>query len=269
MTPQMRHNDEVITLQSPNGLMTALVYPEFGGRIGSLSVGGQEVFVTGDATDEPLSWGCYPMVPYAGRVRDAILKFAGEQFPLRKNLQPHSIHGTVFDRPWNVVEISLSVAVLEIDLGTEWPFSGTVQHRIHLTDTGLDMQLSVDAKHAMPIQVGWHPWFVKPHSTSLRFEAMLQRDSDGIATTRQISQPPTPVDDCFVNPEEALTITIGGIRLTLSSDCSHWVVYDMPAHATCIEPQSGAPNGINDDPFVVPSGSTVTKKFTIEVQQIT
>jgi aldose 1-epimerase len=120
----MRHNDGVITLKSPNGSMTVLVYPEFGGRIGSLSVGGQEIFVTGGATDDPLSWGCYPMVPYAGRVRDAILKFAGEQFPLRKNLPPHSLHGTVFDRPWSVIENSSSVVVLEIDLGAEWPFSG-------------------------------------------------------------------------------------------------------------------------------------------------
>lgn len=269
MTTHLRHNDEVITLQSPNSQMTALVYPEFGGRIGSLSVGGKEIFVTGNAHDDPLSWGCYPMVPYAGRVRNAILEFADVQFPLRKNLPPHSIHGTVFDRPWSVIENSLSAVVLEIDLGTDWPFSGTVQHRIHLTDTSLDLQLSVKAIHSMPVQIGWHPWFLKPLATSLRFDAMLQRGSDGIATTHKIPQPATPVDDCFVNPEEPLTITIGGTQLKLSSDCSHWVLYDMPTHATCIEPQSGAPNGSNDDPFVLSSGSTLTKKFTLEVQQIT
>ncbi len=269
MTTRMRHNDGVITLKSPNGSMAVLVYPEFGGRIGSLNIEGQEIFVTGGATDDPLSWGCYPMVPYAGRVRDAILKFAGEQFPLRKNLPPHSIHGTVFDRPWNVIESSSSEVVLEIDLGAEWPFSGTVQHRIRITDTSLEMQLRVNALQVMPIQVGWHPWFLKPHATSLRFDAMLQRDSAGIATTRKVPQPAIPVDDCFVNPEESLTIRIGGIQLTLSSDCSHWVLYDFPTHATCIEPQFGAPNSINDEPFVLSPGSALTKKFTIEVQQIT
>ncbi len=269
MSARLRHNEGVITLQSPNRIVTALVYPEFGARIGSLIVGDQEIFITQAENGDPLSWGCYPMVPFAGRVRDASLHFAGEHYSLRQNMAPHAIHGTVFDRPWHVIEISLSTVVLEIDLGTDWPFSGTVQHRIHLTDTCLDMQLSVDALHAMPIQLGWHPWFVKPHSTSLRFEAMLQRDSAGITTTRQIPQPPTPVDDCFVNPEKALTITIGNVRAKLTSDCSHWVLYDMPAHATCIEPQSGPPNSINDHPFVLSAGARLTKKFTIDLQQIT
>jgi galactose mutarotase-like enzyme len=46
-------------------------------------------------------------------------------------------------------------------------------------------------------------------------------------------------------------------------------MYDFPSHATCIEPQSGPPNGINDDPFVLQANSVFTKKFTIEVQKIT
>ena len=268
MSTQLRHNDGVITLQSPDGALTALVYPEFGGRIGSLIVGGQEIFITDSSNDDPLSWGCYPMVPYAGRVRDAILKFAGQQFPLRKNLPPHSIHGTVFDRPWNVIENSSSAVVLEIDLGAEWPFAGTVEHLIQLTDTKLELQLKVNTKDAMPIQVGWHPWFVKPHTTSLHFDAMLQRDGAGIATTQKVPQPATPVDDCFVNPEEPLTITIGNVHLTLSSDCSHWVMYDIPMHATCVEPQSGPPNGVNDMPLVLDPNTSMTRRFTIEVQQI-
>jgi len=269
MSTQLRHNDGVITLKSPDGAMTALVYPEFGARIGSLMIEDQEIFMTGGATDDPLSWGCYPMVPYAGRVRDAILKFAGEQFPLRKSLPPHSLHGTVFDRPWNVIKNSPTEVVLEIDLGAEWPFAGTVQHHIQLTDTKLEMQLEVHAIDAMPIQVGWHPWFVKPDAASLHFDAMLQRDSAGIATTQKVPQPATPVDDCFVNPEEPLTITIGNLRVTLSSDCSHWVVYDIPLHATCVEPQSGPPNGVNDNPLELGPNTSMSRRFTIEVQQIT
>ena len=269
MSARLRHNEGVITLQSPNRIVTALVYPEFGARIGSLIVGDQEIFITQATNGDPLSWGCYPMVPYAGRVRDATLHFAGEQYSLRQNMAPHAIHGTVFDRPWHVIEISLSTVVLEIDLGTDWPFSGTVQHRIHLTDTCLYMQLSVDALHAMPVQVGWHPWFVKPDSSTLRFAAMLPRDSVGISMEQRVPQPSGPVDDCFTDPEKPLTITIGNVQAKLTSDCSHWVLYDMPVHATCIEPQSGPPNSINDHPFVLSAGARLTKKFTIDLQQIT
>ena len=269
MTTRMRHNEGVITLQSSNRIVTALVYPEFGGRIGSLIVRNQEIFVTGGATDDPLSWGCYPMVPYAGRVRDAILKFAGEQFPLRRNLPPHSIHGTVFDRPWNVIESSSSEVVLEIDLGPEWPFNGTVQHRIEVTDNEIALQLTVNALQPMPVQVGWHPWFVKPDFSTLHFAAMLLRDSAEISTEQRVPQPTEPVDDCFIDPEKPLTITIENVQVTLASDCSHWVLYDAPLNATCVEPQSGPPNSINDHPFVLSAGAMLTKNFTIEVQQIT
>ena len=264
----MRHNVEVIKLQSPNQIISALVYPEFGGRVGSLTLDSHELFISSADNNDPLSWGCYPMVPYAGRVRNGLLNFGGDEFSLRKNLPPHSIHGTVFDQSWFVVSHSSSTALLETDLGPEWPFVGTVQHHIEITNNGIELQLNVNAKKSMPIQVGWHPWFVKPDRTELHFGAMLQRDTVGIATEVRIPQPTTHVDDCFVDPEKPLTITIGTVQVTLSSDCSHWVLYDMPPHATCIEPQSGPPNGINAEPLVLSGNSILTKKFIIDLQKI-
>ena len=265
----LRHNDGVITLHSPNRIVTALVYPEFGARIGSLKVRDQEIFITQAENGDPLSWGCYPMVPYAGRVRDASLHFAGEHYSLRQNMAPHAIHGTVFDRSWEVISSTPSTTLLETELGPEWPFKGIVQHRIEVTDNEIALQLTVNALQPMPVQVGWHPWFVKPDSSRLRFAAMLPRDSAGISTEQRMSQPTEPVDDCFIDPEKPLTITIGNVQAMLTSDCSHWVLYDMPAHATCIEPQSGPPNSINDHPFALSAGAMLTKNFTIDLQQIT
>ena len=42
------------------------------------------------------------MVPFAGRIRDGRFTFAGRVHQLPRNLPPHAIHGTVFDRPWRV-----------------------------------------------------------------------------------------------------------------------------------------------------------------------
>lgn len=265
----MRHNEEVIKLQSPNQIISAVVYPECGGRVGSLTFGSHELFISAEENGDPLSWGCYPMVPYAGRVRDGLLTFSGEEFLLRKNLPPHSIHGTVFDRSWNVLTSTPSTALLETELGPEWPFGGTVQHHIEVTDIGIKLRLTVKAIQSMPVQIGWHPWFVKPDDTALCFASMLQRDSFGITTDQRATQPKISVDDCFVDPEKPLTITIETVQATLSSDCSHWVLYDMPTHATCIEPQSGPPNGVNDNPFVLPANSTLTREFIIDLQKIT
>jgi aldose 1-epimerase len=115
----------------------------------------------------------------------------------------------------------------------------------------------------MPAQVGWHPWFLKPSHTSLIFESMLQRDGHGIATTFRKRTDAVNVDDCFINPLAPLSLTVNEVKLVLSSDCSHWVVYDQPIHATCIEPQSGAPNEINDSPVILAPGESLARWFTI------
>ena len=269
MSAHLRHNEGVITLQSPHRIVTALVYPEFGARIGSLIVGDQEIFITQAENGDPLSWGCYPMVPFAGRVRDASLHFAGEHYSLRQNMAPHAIHGTVFDRSWEVVSSTPSTTVLETELGPEWPFKGIVQHRIEVTDNEIALQLTVNALQPMPVQVGWHPWFVKPDFSTLHFAAMLLRDSAEISTEQRVPQPTEPVDDCFIDPEKPLTLTIENVQVTLASDCSHWVLYDAPLNATCVEPQSGPPNSINDGPFELAPNTSMTREFTIEVQQIT
>jgi len=92
---------------------------------------------------------------------------------------------------------------------------------------------------------------------------MLQRDEHGIATSHCVQADASNVDDCFINPLAPLSLTVNGVDLVLSSDCSHWVVYDQPTHATCIEPQSGAPNGINDSAVIIAPGESLARWFTI------
>jgi aldose 1-epimerase len=38
---------------------------------------------------------------------------------------------------------------------------------------------------------------------------------------------------------------IGAAEVSIESDCDYWVVFDMPAHATCVEPQSATPDAFN------------------------
>jgi aldose 1-epimerase len=50
----------------------------------------------------------------------------------------------------------------------------------------------------------------------------------------------------------------GLLRLELSSSCPWWVVYSMPEHAICVEPQSGPPDAANLAPEVVTAGAPLT-----------
>ena len=204
------------------------------------------------------------MVPYAGRVRSGVVRFNNIDYQLPLSLPPHAAHGTVFAQSWNVVDVTASSIELFTNLDSQWPFGGSVSQRIELQNDLVRLELSVTAgDHAMPAQVGWHPWFCKPSRMSLIFESMLQRDEHGITTTIHERTDAVNVDDCFINPTAPLSLTVNGVDLVLSSDCSHWVVYDKPSHSTCVEPQSGAPNAINDSPVILGPRESLTRWFDI------
>jgi aldose 1-epimerase len=229
------------------------ISPDDGGRIASLRIGGTPLLIERphDGSDpDPMSWGCYAMAPWAGRVRNGRFTFDGVDHQLSINLAPHSIHGTVFTRSWHADLIADSTATLECTFGTTWPFGGFVTQRVELRPDSLLCELTITATHqAMPAQLGWHPWFTKPQSADLRFASMYERDVDGIPSGNIVAPTPGPWDDCFVQPLAPLELRYAtdtaAIVVTISSDCDHWVIYDQPAHATCVEPQSGPPDGFN------------------------
>lgn len=268
----------MITLTSPNGTGACTIAPDLGGRIESLVVHhlvGSELVDTDllitrnspaiDPTD-PFSWGCFTMVPFCGRVRDAEITFEGTTHHLEKRFGPHAIHGTVAENPWVVLKMTASSALLGCDLGPRWPFAGMVHHEISIDDRGLSMTLSLSAHEPMPAQVGWHPWFRRPVSYSLPFGGFLERDSHGIASSRKVTfdrRERGNFDDCFVEPIGPVTMRIDEVSLSLESDCSHWTVFDRPIHGICIEPQSGPPNGVNDRPESLTPNDRLTRWFRI------
>lgn len=246
------------------GPHTARVDDERGGRVASLCFAGHEVLVTSAAS--PLGWGSYPMVPFAGRIRHGKFRFDGRNFSMPLNMPPHAIHGTVFESRWDVVDADHTMCRLRCNLGDQWPFRGRVEHTVTLNDSGIDHELTVSADEPMPAQVGWHPWFVKPLTTHLIFRATHRRDHEGIAESLESPIPdlvPGTTDDCFVDPQEILTLGYDTFDLELTSTCRHWVVYDEPPHATCVEPQSGPPNAFNQAPAVVTPTEPLTHRFTI------
>lgn len=243
--------------------MTVRVDPGSGGRLASVTVAGTEFLVGADA-DDAMLWGAYPMVPFAGRVRDGIVRFGGREHVLRLNAPPHSIHGTVFDAPWDVASCTPTEVTMTCDLGSHWPFGGTARHVVGVDDGTIHCLLTVTADdNPMPAQVGWHPWFVPEAEVRFDFAAMLARDSAGIATARRVPVPGGTVDDCFVEPDGWPRISVGDVTLELRSDCSHWVVYNESSRGTCVEPQSGAPNGVNDDPVVLQPGESLTRRMEL------
>jgi aldose 1-epimerase len=137
----------------------------------------------------------------------------------------------------------------------------------------VNLQLTVHATEhndemiSMPAQVGWHPWFVRPVQLVAEFKTMYVRDSDGIADAQRAHQHDLmhrQLDDCFSDAVTAPLLNFeNGPTVRLESDCSHWVVYNEPLHAICVEPQSGPPNGLNSEPLVVSPNHPLTRYFRL------
>lgn len=229
------------------GGLEAVIDPDSGGRLASLKFNGQELLVTeGDGATE---WGCYPMVPWAGRVRDGRFTWNDRVHRLPINCGPHALHGTVFDAPWEVS----GPQSLRCRLGPTWPWLGEVRSRFTLSDDAFEWRLDVHSEHdAFPVVVGWHPWFRRSvgdgPSVRLDFEPlkMYERDASGIPTGACVPPTSGPWDDCFVDLKKPPRLTwSNGVSVVVESSCDHWVVYDQPAHAVCVEPQSGPPDAFN------------------------
>ena len=60
------------------------------------------------------NYGCFPMAPWAGRVRHGHFVFEGVEHQLPLNKPPHAIHGIVRDLRWHVDAKDDSTAAISV-----------------------------------------------------------------------------------------------------------------------------------------------------------
>jgi len=245
-----------------SGRVEVTIAPQAGGRLAQVRCDGLDWLRSHDDGDTAaIAWGCYPMLPWAGRLRHGRFSFEGRQYQLPATLDGHAIHGVGYLLPWRTEALGPDSIDLVLDLPCDesWPFGGTARQRILVQESSLKLELSLQAgRQPMPRPVlGWHPWFRKPEPLDFLPTHHYLRDAAGIATTRQAAIPSGPWDDCFIN-QHPVVLHRAGHSLLLRSGCDHWVVYDAPADATCVEPQDGPPDAFNlrPGPGLAPGEST-------------
>ncbi|MGA5416642.1 aldose epimerase family protein [Streptomyces pseudogriseolus] len=244
-------SDEHITLTAGDAEVDVL--PGNGGRVGGLRLGGVELLRQGER------YGCFPMVPWCGRLRDGRFRDGAtvQQMPL--NAPPHAIHGTARTAPWRTARKSGDEAVLTYDLVDPWPYAGRVTQQVALTEESLTLTMGVETyESSFPAQIGWHPWFNRNlggEDVRIDFAPAWQeeRGEDHLPTGKRVDPTPGPWDDCFGMPDGVdVTLTWPGqLRLKVTSRVEWVVVYDEQAEAVCVEPQTGPPDGLNTHPRLV------------------
>ncbi|MFF8942510.1 aldose 1-epimerase [Streptomyces sp. NPDC014864] len=244
-------SNEDITLTAGDAEVT--VRPGDGGRIGGLRVGGLELLRQGER------YGCFPMVPWCGRIRDGRFRDGAAVHQMPLNSPPHAIHGTARDGAWTTARTTRSEAVLTYDLVDPWPYAGRVTQVVALTGDALTLTMSVETyDSSFPAQIGWHPWFNRTlggEGVLIDFSAAWQeeRGADHLPTGQRVDPAPGPWDDCFAMPGGVdVTLTWPGqLELRVTSPEEWVVVYDEQDAAVCVEPQTGPPNGLNTLPRLV------------------
>lgn len=271
-------------IELADGDWVVRVAPEHGGRIAQITHKGLALLV--DETQRTLErvhlWGCYPMVPWAGRLRGGRFVHDGTRYSMPINEPPHALHGLATTHEWRVVSTPSSTKAssitMSIDLtvaGDVSPFRGHCEHAVTVDESGVECALELHSHgETFPANIGWHPWFARAWHFDTEFGAMLQRDADNIVTTSRVTPPSSnamsssrTLDDCFTDAHRNPHLCADGAQLELVSDCSHWMIYTAPENAFCLEPMSGPPNSLDDshpDRIVVSPESPLRRAFRIQ-----
>lgn len=252
------------------GHLRLQIFPRDGARITSLQAFGFEVLRQWEPQRRAFQYGCFPMVPWAGRLGDATLTVGEKQHVLPANKPPHALHGMACYSSWEIVEQKEDTLRLRMRLGAPWPWQGEVLQTLTLEDDALILRLEIHTiSETFPASAGWHPWFVKrldPQNEEEQLQVLFNADwmeeagSNELPTGNKIPPRSGPWDDCF-GFYAGLNVRLqwqGKLSMAMTSSAQSLVVFDKQPDATCVNPLTQAPNEINRAPqFVSPGGPLV------------
>jgi aldose 1-epimerase len=240
----------------------AQIEPTAGGRIVSLVLRDTErILPKASAGARPTSWGCFPMVPWPGRLANGRIPTADGEVRIEPNHGPSAIHGLGFDAAWTTLDRSDATVTLSCELrGRGWPFGGVARQSMRLGPTSLDLELEVgDYGRAGPAGLGWHPWFTRPRTgdlaVTLDAHRVLVLDQDKVPTgeIREVAAaedlragPPLGdrrLDHVYVDATGPAIVRWPDLELRIEYDRTlNTVVVHTPVTGVCVEPQTMWPN---------------------------
>ena len=256
---------DVVSLQKGN--ISIQIYPHDGARMTSLQAFGYEVLRQWEPQRRAFQYGCFPMVPWAGRLGYATLNVDGERYTLPANKPPHALHGMACYSHWGIVDKTSDRLRLRMPLSSPWPWRGEIIQTVTLEEDGLVLRLEIySASETFPASAGWHPWFAKrlgpnteEEELQISFNADWQEEpgDDELPTGKRIAPRGGPWDDCF-GFTSGLNVSLrwpGKLTMSMQSTAQSLVVFDKQPDASCVNPLTQAPNAINRTPQFVNSDS--------------
>jgi aldose 1-epimerase len=256
--------------------------PVEGGRVVSLVIAGVERILPkalARAREPALYWGCYPMVPWAGRLSHGRIPTKDGEVRLEANLPPSAIHGLGFDKSWELVERSETAVTLACEMrGLGWPFGGRALQTLRMGTNRLELQLQVgEYTKAGPAGLGWHPWFARPGTGDIELRVdsseVLVLDAEMAPTGEVRDLTPTEdlragpalgdrrLDHAYVRTRGPVVVRWPDLEMRIEYDKSlQTVIVHTPVEGVCVEPQTMWPNA----PLLAAAGVSDTGLRTLE-----
>jgi aldose 1-epimerase len=243
--------------------------PAAGGAIARFTVDGSDILRPMAAADIASGLGnkgsSFPLVPFAGRIRDGRLDFQGEQIRLAPNWPGahHPLHGDGWACPWQVERsdrTSATLRHLHERAGQQggWPFRYRAGQHFRLEDDRLTIRMILENLEDRPVPGGFglHPHFVRDADSELACRARPVWFMDAeVMPVERVAVPPAwdftlgrkvndvALNTCFEGWDGRATLTWPTRRLRLDMTAGATfgnLVLFMPAgaHFFCVEPWS-------------------------------
>lgn len=267
-------------LNLKTGRLAMDLVPASGGAVARFTVDGADLMRPMAEADIASGKGnngaSYPLVPYAGRIRDGRFAFQGEPIQLAPNWPgaPHPLHGDGWAAAWEVEcsdSTSATLAYLHERAGGQggWPFRYRAWQQFRLQDDRLTIEMGLENLEDRPVPagLGMHPYFVRDADSELvsRARTVWLMDADvmpleRIAVTpewdfsagRKVNE--VALDTCFDGWDGRAILVWPQRRLRLDIEASevfrHLVLCIPPGERFfCVEPWSHGLDGVDKTPL--------------------
>ncbi len=258
-------------LELTGGDWRAQLLPEQGAAVAQLAWQGRDVLVPLPLGADPNAsfGGAFVMLPWANRLDAGQLPVAGmvHHLPVNRPADNTAIHGLARDRAWQVEEQAADRCTLTqaLDGAAEGlPYRYRAQLSLALEPAGARLSLAVTnaAEQPFPFGLGWHPFFLRPVGTGLRFRAsaLFARDARTLPVAVQASdglvgdEPAYEgLDTHFAGWDGSAEILRPDLRLNLAASGA-WsrnlhVFAPAGSSSLCLEPVSHVPDAPNRPDF--------------------
>ncbi|MGI6189415.1 MAG: hypothetical protein GX041_01580 [Clostridiales bacterium] len=231
------------------------------------------------------------MIPYSNRIENAVLKYRGNTYTLRKNAPDgHAIHGEVRTRPWRTLYQDPGHIDMEFnsrdfqDISWPFPFYARVEYKVSGRELSVRLMLKNTGDHVMPGGMGIHPFFMKkltPEDDAVILKVPAKGVYPGdtpIPTGRWVDMPEEldfsrekelgslHIDNCYRVFHAPSVIKWPGSRVTLTLDADdifkHTIIFSPGNSADffAIEPVTNCNNGFNMDDRGIEDTGTIHLK---------